>query len=52
MTDDIVRKNLDRKEKVTHIRSKVDDVIRRSMADLSSKSPARVRNNNNNGYKE
>ena len=43
VTDDIVRSNLDRKEKVHYIRSKVDDVIKKSMADLNSKSPQRAR---------
>lgn len=39
VTDDIVRSNLDRKDKVHYIKSKVDDVIKKSMADLNSKSP-------------
>ena len=43
VTDDIVRSNLDRKEKVHYIRNKVDDVIAKSMVELSSKSPQRAR---------
>lgn len=42
-TDEVVRRNLDRKDKVYHIRSKVDEVIKKSMYDLSSKSPCRIR---------
>jgi FtsZ-binding cell division protein ZapB len=42
-TDDIVRRNLDRKDKVHMIRSKVDEVIKKSMGDLVSKSPSRAR---------
>ncbi len=40
-TDEIVKRNLDRKDKVVQIRSKVDDIIRKSVVDLSQKSPAR-----------
>lgn len=42
-TDDLVKRNLDRKDKVVQIRSKVDDVIKKSMYDLASKSPPRRR---------
>eukprot|EP00350_Pseudokeronopsis_sp_OXSARD2_P013718 CAMPEP_0170556390 /NCGR_PEP_ID=MMETSP0211-20121228/16576_1 /TAXON_ID=311385 /ORGANISM="Pseudokeronopsis sp., Strain OXSARD2" /LENGTH=95 /DNA_ID=CAMNT_0010866703 /DNA_START=1279 /DNA_END=1566 /DNA_ORIENTATION=+ len=37
--DDIIRQNLDRKEKVQSIRHKVDDVIKKSVAELMQKSP-------------
>ncbi|MFS8159912.1 MAG: hypothetical protein ACMG6E_06825 [Candidatus Roizmanbacteria bacterium] len=40
-TDEIVKRNLDRKGKVELIRNKVDDVIKKSMVDLVSKSPSR-----------
>ena len=42
-TDEVVRRNLDRKDKVYSIRSKVDEVIQKSMYDLAQKSPARKR---------
>ena len=42
-TDEVVRRNLDRKDKVYQIRSKVDEVIKKSMYDLNAKSPSRVR---------
>ena len=42
-TDDVVRRNLDRRDKVQFIRSKVDDVIKKSMVDLSKHSPSRFR---------
>ena len=42
-TDDVVRRNLDRKEKVQQIRQQVDDVIQKSIVDLVSKSPRRAR---------
>jgi hypothetical protein len=35
--DDAVRTNLDRKHKVDHIRSRVDDVIRRSQAEVEAR---------------
>jgi hypothetical protein len=38
-TDEIVKRNLDRKDKVNLIRNKVDDVIKKSIVDLASKSP-------------
>ena len=38
-TDDMVRRNLDRKNKVNQIRNRVDDVIQRSFKELASKSP-------------
>lgn len=42
-TDDVVRRNLDRKDRVAHVRSKVDEVIKRSVHDMISKSPERNR---------
>lgn len=42
-TDEVVRRNLDRKDKVYMIRTKVDDVIKKSVVDLISKSPRRNR---------
>jgi hypothetical protein len=39
----MVKRNLDRKDKVVQIRSKVDEVIKKSMYDLASKSPPRKR---------
>lgn len=42
-TDEVVRRNLDRKDKVYQIRSKVDEVIKKSMIDLNAKSPCRIR---------
>ena len=41
--DDIIRQNLDRKDKVQTIRTKVDDVIKKSVAELMQKSPQRKR---------
>ena len=43
-----MRRNLDRKDKVYLIRSKVDDVIKKSAFDLQSKSPSRARKSNDN----
>ena len=40
-TDEVVKHNLDRKDKVHKIRSQVDEVIKKSMYELQSKSPAR-----------
>ena len=41
-TDEIVKRNLDRKDKVQQIRQQVDDVIKRSMIDVrTSRSPIR-----------
>jgi hypothetical protein len=40
-TDEIVKRNLDRKDKVNLIRSKVDEVIKKSVVDLVSKSPSK-----------
>ena len=40
-TDEIVKRNLDRKDKVSHIRSQVDEVIKRSMMEVRSRSPIR-----------
>jgi hypothetical protein len=42
-TDDIVRRNLDRKDKVVYIRAKVDEIIKKSAIDLLNKSPHRGR---------
>lgn len=42
-TDDAVRKNLDRKEKVVQIRQQVDEVIHKSIVDLQQRSPRRNR---------
>ena len=38
-TDDIVRKNLDRKERVSTLRHNVDDALRRSEAEVLARSP-------------
>ena len=39
-TDEIVKRNLDRKDKVQQIRQQVDDVIKRSMIEVrTSRSP-------------
>jgi hypothetical protein len=38
-TDDIVRKNLDRKERVHQLRSHVDDALKRSEAEVQARSP-------------
>ena len=50
----MVRRNLDRKDKVYNIRSKVDEVIKKSMVDLQSKSPSRLRTltYEDDGYKQ
>lgn len=40
-TDEIVKRNLDRKDKVFQIRSKVDEVIKKSMIEVIEKSPSR-----------
>jgi chromosome segregation ATPase len=40
-TDEIVKRNLDRKDKVQSIRSQVDEVIKRSMMEVRSRSPIR-----------
>ena len=41
-TDEIVKRNLDRKDKVQQIRQQVDDVIKRSMVEVrTSRSPIR-----------
>ena len=42
-TDDVVRRNLDRKDKVTQIRQQVDEVIHKSIIDLQQRSPRRNR---------
>ena len=42
-TDEMVRRNLDRKDKVQQIRSQVDEVIKKSVVDLINKSPSRAR---------
>ena len=42
-TDDMVRRNLDRKEKVIQIRQQVDEVIQKSIVDLVARSPRRAR---------
>ncbi len=42
-TDDVVRRNLDRKEKVVQIRQQVDEVIHKSIVDLQQRSPRRNR---------
>mmetsp|Transcript_4923 Transcript_4923/g.3528 ORF Transcript_4923/g.3528 Transcript_4923/m.3528 type:complete len:111 (+) Transcript_4923:1246-1578(+) len=42
--DEMIRHNLDRKDKVGMIRSKVDDIIKRSEKELMQKSPQRKRN--------
>ena len=39
----MVRRNLDRKDKVYQIRSKVDEVVSRSKHELEAKSPTRMR---------
>jgi hypothetical protein len=43
-TDDIVRRNLDRKQKVDEIRSKVDTAIKSSQREVYRKSPRRYSN--------
>ena len=40
-TDEIVKKNLDRKDKVQQIRQQVDEVIKRSLIDVRNRSPPR-----------
>jgi hypothetical protein len=40
-TDEIVKRNLDRKDKVQQIRSQVDEVIKRSIIEVKSRSPIR-----------
>ena len=38
-----MRQNLDRKDKVYHIRNQVDEVIKKSMYELAQKSPSKAR---------
>jgi len=45
-TDEIVKRNLDRKDKVQQIRQQVDDVIKRSLNDVRNRSPARAAREN------
>jgi len=40
-TDEIVKRNLDRKDKVQQIRAQVDEVIKRSLVEVKSRSPIR-----------
>ncbi len=42
-TDEVVRHNLDRRDKVSAIRHKVDDAIKKSMMDVIEKSPQKAR---------
>jgi hypothetical protein len=48
-TDDIVRRNLDRKEKVNEIRTKVDYAIHQSLGDYRKASPRKSSNSPMNG---
>ena len=42
-TDEVVKRNLDRKDKIVNLRSQVDDVIQKSMMEMRQHSPARSR---------
>jgi len=50
--DDVIRKNLDRKEKVYMIRSQVDNAIKRSTMEVIEKSPSRRRRSPERGRRD
>ena len=41
-TDEIVKRNLDRKDKVTLIRSQMEDVLKKSTYEMQQRSPVRA----------